>query len=66
MLGNQSTTSYTPNPSETRVLGPRPKLQGLHVSGPALAPIGQMKRHGEGHTKEVYYMAQDTPLGEAK
>jgi hypothetical protein len=38
------------------VLGPRPKLLESTCQFWPLAPICQIKRHGEGQKKEVYYV----------
>jgi hypothetical protein len=43
--------------SETIVLDLRPRLLGFHMSGPATCPYIQIKRHGEGQRREVYYVA---------
>jgi hypothetical protein len=53
---------------EIRVLGPKPKLVGFHISGPATPPYTPKKEmsNGEGRERRFYYMAQDMPWEEAK
>jgi hypothetical protein len=52
---------------ETRVLGPRPKLQGFHVSGGTHSSTPNKKTNNdEEQRKEIYYVSLDTLWEEAK